>query len=78
LGIRPLSFLSTFPIVIPFVVIGDAKLAVRASNAVAMRGLPVCSPSRLASCLNADRQSDSLTSLASHIPGGIEALPRTL
>ncbi len=37
-----LSFLSTFPIVIPFMVIGDARSALRASNAVAIAMLFVC------------------------------------
>ena len=42
LGICLLSFLSTFPIVIPFLLIGDARLALRASNAVAIAMLFVC------------------------------------
>jgi len=42
LGICLLSFLSTFPIVIPFLVIGDARLALRASNAVAIAMLFLC------------------------------------
>jgi hypothetical protein len=37
-----LSFLSTFPIVIPFILIGDARLALRLSNAVAIGMLLVC------------------------------------
>jgi VIT family len=37
-----LSFLSTFPIVIPFILIGDARLALRVSNAVAIAMLFVC------------------------------------
>ena len=37
-----LSFLSTFPIVIPFILIGDARLALRLSNAVAIGMLFVC------------------------------------
>lgn len=42
LGLCLLSFLSTFPIVVPFVLIGDAKLALRASNAVAIAMLFLC------------------------------------
>jgi VIT1/CCC1 family predicted Fe2+/Mn2+ transporter len=42
LAVCLLSFLSTFPIVIPFVLIGDARLALRASNAVAIAMLFVC------------------------------------
>jgi hypothetical protein len=42
LAVCLLSFLSTFPIVIPFIVIGDARLALRASNGVAMAMLFVC------------------------------------
>ncbi|MGB9370079.1 MAG: VIT1/CCC1 transporter family protein [Xanthobacteraceae bacterium] len=42
LGIFLLSFLSTFPIVIPFLVIGDARLALRVSNAVAIAMLFLC------------------------------------
>jgi hypothetical protein len=41
-GICLLSFLSTFPIVIPFLLIGDARLALRASNAVAIAMLFLC------------------------------------
>jgi hypothetical protein len=37
-----LSFLSTFPIVIPFLFIGDARLALRVSNGVAVAMLFVC------------------------------------
>jgi len=37
-----LSFLSTFPIVIPFILISDARLALRLSNAVAIGMLFVC------------------------------------
>jgi len=37
-----LSFLSTFPIVIPFMLIGDARVALRTSNAVAIAMLFVC------------------------------------
>ena len=42
MGICLLSFLSTFPIVIPFILIGDARLALRLSNAVAIAMLFVC------------------------------------
>jgi hypothetical protein len=42
IGICLLSFLSTFPIVIPFLLIGDARLALRLSNAVAIAMLFVC------------------------------------
>src|SRR5262249_3171605 len=42
LGIFLLSFLSTFPIVIPFLLIGDARLALRLSNAVAITMLFLC------------------------------------
>jgi hypothetical protein len=42
LGICILSFLSTFPIVIPFMLVNDAKLALRISNAVAIAMLFVC------------------------------------
>jgi hypothetical protein len=41
-GICLLSFVSTFPIVIPFILIGDARLALRLSNAVAIAMLFVC------------------------------------
>ena len=42
IGICLLSFLSTFPIVIPFILIGDTRLALRLSNAVAIGMLFVC------------------------------------
>lgn len=42
LGIFLLSFLSTFPVVIPFLFIGDARLALRVSNAVAIAMLFLC------------------------------------
>ncbi len=42
LGIFLLSFLSTFPIVIPFLFIGDARLALRVSNGVAIVLLFLC------------------------------------
>jgi hypothetical protein len=42
LAICLLSFLSTFPIVIPFILVGDARLALRLSNAVAIAMLFVC------------------------------------
>ncbi len=42
LGIFLLSFLSTFPIVIPFLLIGDARLALRVSNVVAIAMLFLC------------------------------------
>ena len=42
LGICLLSFVSTFPIVIPFLLLGDAQMALRASNAVAIAMLFVC------------------------------------
>jgi hypothetical protein len=42
LGICLLSFLSTFPIVIPFLLIGDARLALRVSNVVAIAILFLC------------------------------------
>src|SRR5215468_11851893 len=42
MGIWLLSFLSTFPIVIPFILIGDVRLALRLSNAVAIGMLFVC------------------------------------
>jgi VIT1/CCC1 family predicted Fe2+/Mn2+ transporter len=41
-GICLLSFLSTFPIVVPFIFIGDARLALRISNAVAIAMLFLC------------------------------------
>src|SRR5262245_28937735 len=42
LAICLLSFLATFPIVIPFLVIADARLALRVSNAVAIAMLFTC------------------------------------
>jgi hypothetical protein len=42
LGLFLLSFLSTFPIVIPFIFISDAWLALRVSNAVAIAMLFFC------------------------------------
>jgi len=42
LGIFLLSFLSTFPIVIPFLFNGDARLALRVSNVVAITMLFLC------------------------------------
>jgi len=42
IGICLLSFLSTFPIVIPFILLDDARLALRVSNAVAIAMLFVC------------------------------------
>ena len=42
IGFCLLSFLSTVPIVIPFILIGDARLALRVSNAVAIGMLFVC------------------------------------
>jgi VIT1/CCC1 family predicted Fe2+/Mn2+ transporter len=42
LGIFLLSFLSTLPIVIPFLLVGDARLALRISNAVAIAMLFGC------------------------------------
>ena len=42
MGICLLSFLSTFPIVIPFILTGDVRLALRLSNAVAIGMLFVC------------------------------------
>ena len=41
-GLCMLSFLSTFPIVIPFIFIGDARLALRSSNIVAIAMLFFC------------------------------------
>ena len=41
-GICLLSFVSTLPIIIPFILIGDAQLALRLSNAVAIAMLFVC------------------------------------
>jgi VIT1/CCC1 family predicted Fe2+/Mn2+ transporter len=37
-----LSFCSTFPVVVPFLVIGDARLALRAANVVALAMLFAC------------------------------------
>ena len=42
LGLCLLSFLATFPVVIPFIFISDAKLALRVSNAVAIAMLFCC------------------------------------
>jgi VIT1/CCC1 family predicted Fe2+/Mn2+ transporter len=42
LGVCILVILSTFPVVIPFIVIQDARLALRASNALAVILLFVC------------------------------------
>jgi hypothetical protein len=42
LGICLLSFLSTFPIVIPFLLIADARVALRVSNATAIVMLFLC------------------------------------
>jgi hypothetical protein len=42
MGICLLSFLSTLPIVIPFILIGDVRLALRLSNAVAIGMSFVC------------------------------------
>jgi hypothetical protein len=42
LGLCLLSFLSTFPLVIPFLVVGDARLALRVSYAVAIVMLFCC------------------------------------
>jgi VIT1/CCC1 family predicted Fe2+/Mn2+ transporter len=42
LAICLLSFLSTFPIVIPFLLIGDARFALRVSNGVAIAMLFLC------------------------------------
>ena len=41
-GLCLLSFLSTFPVVIPFIILGDAKLALRVSYAVAIVMLFCC------------------------------------
>ena len=41
-GICLLSFLSTFPVVIPFLLFGEARLALRVSNAVAIALLFLC------------------------------------
>ena len=42
LGICLLSFLSTFPIIVPFLFISDARVALRVSNAVAIAMLFLC------------------------------------
>jgi VIT1/CCC1 family predicted Fe2+/Mn2+ transporter len=42
IGIYLLSFLSTFPIVIPFIFVNDVRLSLRISNAVACAMLFVC------------------------------------
>ena len=42
MGICLLSFLSTFPIVIPFLFIADARLALRVSNGIAIAMLFLC------------------------------------
>jgi hypothetical protein len=42
LGICLLCFLSTFPVVVPFMFIGDARLALRVSNTVAIAMLFLC------------------------------------
>jgi hypothetical protein len=42
LAICMLSFLSTFPVVIPFLLLGDPRLALRTSNAVAIAMLFLC------------------------------------
>jgi hypothetical protein len=42
LGLGLLSFVSTLPIVIPFIFIGDARLALRVSNVVAIAMLFLC------------------------------------
>ena len=42
LGLCLLSFVSTFPIVVPFIFIGEARLALRVSNAVAIVMLCLC------------------------------------
>jgi hypothetical protein len=41
-GVCLLVFLSTFPVVVPFMLIGDARLALRVSNAVAIVMLFLC------------------------------------
>ena len=41
-GICALSFLSTFPILIPFIFMSDARSALRISNAVATVMLFIC------------------------------------
>ena len=42
LGICVLVFLSTFPVAVPFLFIGDARLALRVSNAIAIAMLFLC------------------------------------
>ena len=42
LGVGLLVFLSTFPVAIPFMLIGDARLALRVSNTVAIAMLFLC------------------------------------
>jgi VIT1/CCC1 family predicted Fe2+/Mn2+ transporter len=42
LGVCLLSFLSTFPIAIPFLLVTDAQMALRASNAIAVTMLFLC------------------------------------
>jgi VIT1/CCC1 family predicted Fe2+/Mn2+ transporter len=42
LALSLLCFVSTFPIVIPFLFIGDARLALRVSNAIAIAMLFIC------------------------------------
>jgi VIT1/CCC1 family predicted Fe2+/Mn2+ transporter len=42
LGICLLSFLSTFPIIVPFLFFSDARLGLRVSNAVAISMLFLC------------------------------------
>jgi hypothetical protein len=42
LGLCALSFLTTFPVVIPFIFVSDAKLALRTSNAIALVMLFCC------------------------------------
>ena len=42
LGLCLLSFLTTFPVVIPFIFVSDAKLALRISNAIALVMLFCC------------------------------------
>jgi hypothetical protein len=42
LAVCLLSFCSTFPVVVPFLLIGDARLALRAANAVAVAMLFAC------------------------------------
>jgi VIT1/CCC1 family predicted Fe2+/Mn2+ transporter len=42
LGICLLSFLSTFPVVVPFLMIAEARLALRVSNVIAIAMLFLC------------------------------------